>query len=86
MARQEQPRQDGDSLELVSGDRLFDLSATAWLIGQSVRYLNTSDKEGELACKRVVELRRGRKDTVETLVGLSRRVPSADFSLRWSLR
>lgn len=85
MAHQEQSRHRGDSLEVISGDRPFDLSATAWLIGQGVRYLNTSDKEGELAYKRVGELLRDKKDAVETLIGLIRRVPSADVSLRWSL-
>jgi hypothetical protein len=85
MAEQEPLRHRGDSLETFSGERPFDLSATAWLIGQGTRYLNTSDKEGELAYKRVGELLRDKKDSVETLIGLIRRVPSADVSLRWSL-
>jgi HEAT repeat protein len=74
----------GDCLEGVAGDRPFDFSATAWLIGQAVRYLNTADKEGELAYQRVTELLRDRKDVVESLIGMLRHGATGDAPLRWS--
>ena len=75
-----------DRLEVVAGARLFDRSATAWLLGQAVRYLNTADKEGELAYTRVVEvLRRSGTDLVDTVAGLFQQVKAGDTSLRWSL-
>ena len=43
-----------DSLEVNAASRPFDKSATAWLLGQAVRYLNTADKEGDFAYTRVV--------------------------------
>ncbi len=77
---------DSDSLEVIPATRLFDKSATAWLLGQAVRYLNTADKEGELAYTRVVEiLRRCSNDLLETVNGLFRQVKSGDTALRWSL-
>lgn len=76
----------GDSLQGSAGGRPFDMSATAWLLGQGVRYLNTADKEGELAYQRVVELlRRCGKDLNETAVALFRQGRSGDVPLRWSL-
>jgi len=76
----------GDSLEVNPGSRPFDLSATGWLLGQAVRYLNTADKEGEFAYTRVVEVLRGcSKDLVETVGGIFRQVRSGDSSLRWNL-
>jgi hypothetical protein len=75
-----------DSLEVNAGSRPFDISATAWLLGQAVRYLNTADKEGEFAYTRVVEvLRRSSNDLLETLNGLFRQVKSGDTALRWNL-
>jgi hypothetical protein len=51
-----------------------------------VRYLNTADKEGELAYARVVEiLRRCSNDLLEAVSGLFRQVKSGDSSLRWNL-
>ena len=79
-------RGGSDSLEVTATTRLFDKSATAWLLGQAVRYLNTADKEGEFAYTRVVEiLRRGSDDVVETVNGLFRQVKSGDTPLRWNL-
>jgi hypothetical protein len=79
-------RGSGDSLEVNAGNRPFDISATAWLVGQGVRYLNTADKEGELAYLRVVEvLRRCGKDLLETVIGLFRQAKSGDAALRWNL-
>jgi len=79
-------RGGGDSLEVDAGNRPFDISATAWLVGQGVRYLNTADKEGELAYLRVLELlRRCSKDLLETVTGLFRQAKSGDAPLRWSL-
>jgi hypothetical protein len=78
-------RGGSDRLELGGERRSFDHSATAWLIGQGVRYLNTGDKEGELAYQRVVELlRRGADDLLETVAALLRR-QSGDAPLRWCL-
>lgn len=78
-------RDGGDILELIVGDRPFDLSATAWLVGQGVRYLNTADEEGELAYRRVMEVLGGREDAVKTIAQLIQRSQSGDVSLRWSL-
>ena len=79
-------RSGGDCLEVGAGDRPFDGSATAWLVGQGVRYLNAADKEGELAYLRVVELlRRCGEDLSETVIGLFRLAKSGDTPLRWSL-
>jgi hypothetical protein len=76
----------GDSLEVNATSRPFDISATAWLVGQGVRYLNTADKEGELAYARVVELlRHCAKDLLETVVGLIEQAKSGDSPLRWNL-
>jgi hypothetical protein len=87
MSRENQTsRGGGDSLEVSAAIRLFDKSATAWLLGQAVRYLNTADKEGEFAYTRVVELlRRCSNDMVETLNGLFGQVKFGDSSLRWNL-
>jgi hypothetical protein len=75
-----------DNLEAVAAARLFDKSATAWLLGQAVRYLNAADKEGELAYTRLVEiLRRCSNDLLETVKGLFRQVQSGDTALRWNL-
>lgn len=80
------PRSDGDCLEVDVGNRPFDVSATAWLIGQGVRYLNTAGKEGELAYLRIVELlHRCDKDILETVTGLFHQASSGDAPLRWSL-
>jgi hypothetical protein len=79
-------RNGGDCLEVGAGSRPFDGSATAWLVGQGVRYLNTADKEGELAYLRIVELlRHCSKDVLDTVVGLFRQANLGDAPLRWSL-
>jgi hypothetical protein len=87
MSCEQQPaRSGGDCLEVGAGSRPFDVSATAWLVGQGVRYLNTADKEGELAYLRVVELlRRCSQDVLETVAGLFRQANQGDAPLRWSL-
>jgi hypothetical protein len=75
-----------DSLELGAVSRPFDGSATAWLLGQAVRYLNTADKEGEFAYTRVVEvLRRCSHDLLETVQGIFRQAKGGDSTLRWNL-
>jgi hypothetical protein len=75
-----------DSLEVVSAIRLFDKSATAWLLGQAVRYLNAADKEGELSYTRAVEILRNCSDgLLETVKALFRQVKSGDIALRWNL-
>jgi hypothetical protein len=79
-------RDGGDSLEVNGCYRPFDISATAWLIGPGVRFLNTADKEGELAYQRVIEiLRRCDKDLLQTVVELFRNEKSGDAPLRWNL-
>lgn len=76
----------GDSLEGNAGGRPFDSSSTAWLVGQCVRYLNTCDKEGELAYLRLVDVLRGcSKDLLETVIALFRNAQSGDAPLRWNL-
>lgn len=74
-----------DTLDLVVGDRHFDSSATAWLIGQGVRYLHMADPEGELAYQRVVELLRGRDDLTDAIAQVAGRSATDDPMLRWSL-
>jgi len=88
MSCEKQPsRSGGDCLELIdAGNRPFDFSATGWLVGQGVRYLNTVGKEGELAYQRVVELLRNcSKDVPETVAGMFRQANSGDAPLRWRL-
>ena len=76
----------GDCLEIGAENRPFDGSATAWLVGQGVHYLNTAGKEGELAYQRVVEqLRHDSKDVLKTVIALSRQAKSGDAPLRWCL-
>jgi hypothetical protein len=75
----------GDAVEGMPGERIFDLSATGWLVGEGVRYLNTPGKEGELAYKRVTELLRGSKDAGETLINMLQQHGAGDAPLRWSL-
>ena len=81
----QQRKRSSDSFEVVEGERPFDLSATAWLIGQAIHYLHTADEEGNLAYGRVVELLGGRTDVVATVTQMIKRAPLADVSLRWSL-
>lgn len=77
---------DSDRLEVNAGSRYFDRSATAWLLGQAVRYLNTEDKEGEFAYTRVAELlRRCSNDLLENVSGLFQQLKSGDTALRWNL-
>jgi hypothetical protein len=79
-------RSVGDCLEIGAENRPFDASATDWLVGQGVHYLNTADKEGELAYQRVVEqLRHDSKDVLKTVVVLFNQANSGDAPLRWSL-
>lgn len=75
-----------DALELGGETRPFDVSATAWLMGQGVHYLNNADKESELAYQRIVELlRRCGKDIQETSAGLYQQINQGDAALRWNL-
>lgn len=87
MSCNEQTSNDnGDKLECNGEHRPFDWSATAWLIGQGVQYLNTADKEGELAYLRIVELLRccGR-ELLNTVIRLYRQAGVGDAMLRWNL-
>jgi hypothetical protein len=86
MSPEEKERASGsDSVEGMPGERPFDVSATAWLVGEGVRYLNTPSKEGELAYERVAELLRESKDAGETVINLLQQQGSGDAPLRWSL-
>lgn len=83
---EQKTRGDGDTFTINPGKRPFDKSATAWLVGQAVRYLNTSDKEGELSYQRVIELlNRCSGDLHETVTGLLRQSKTSDPMLRWNL-
>ena len=75
----------GDSVEGTPGGRPFDVSATAWLVSEGVRHLNTPGKEGELAYQRVTEMLRETKDAGETVIDLVQQHGSADAPLRWNL-
>jgi hypothetical protein len=74
-----------DSVEGAPAGRPFDVSATASLVGDAVRALNSAGKQGELAYGRVTELLRDRKDSVETLTALLKRYESGEAPLRWNL-
>lgn len=77
---------DSDSLEVKAVVRPFDRSATGWLLGQAVHYLNTADKGGEFEYARVVEvLRRCSGDLLETVNEIFLQVKGGDTSLRWNL-
>lgn len=77
---------DSDSLEVKAAIRPFDKSATAWLLGQAVRYLNTAGKEGEFEYARTVEvLRRCSGDVLETVNSIFLQVKGGDTPLRWNL-
>lgn len=79
-------RTESDSLTASAASRPFDRSATAWLVGQAVRYLNTAGKEGEYEYGRVVEvLRRCSADALEAVAGISAQVQGGDTPLRWNL-
>jgi hypothetical protein len=79
-------RSSGDRLEVDTETRPLDESATAWLVGQGVRHLNSAGKEGELAYLRVVELlRQCADDTMETVTRLFHQASSGDAPFRWSL-
>jgi len=74
-----------DNAAAQPGDRPFDSTALAWLVGEGIRHLHSSDKEGELAFQRVVELLSHSRSSVKTVIELSHRVAREDVSLRWSL-
>ena len=76
----------GDSLAASAANRPFASSATAWLVGQAVRYLNAAGKEGEYEYRRVVEvLHRCSADAVEAIAGIFAQVKGGDTPLRWNL-
>lgn len=76
-----------DRLEAGNHSRPFEGSAAAWLLGQAVRALNTSDKEGEQAYARAVDVLRhcGGSDVLDTVRGLVKQLRGGDSSLRWNL-
>src|SRR5512143_2294297 len=77
---------ESDSLEMKAAIRPFDKSATAWLLSQAVRYLNTAGEEGEFGYTRVVEvLRHCRDDLSATVNGILQQVKGGDTTLRWNL-
>jgi hypothetical protein len=79
-------KRGSDSLEVKAARRPFDLSATAWLLGQAVRYLNTADKAGAFEYTRAVDILRScSRDLTETVRGIFGQVEGGDTTLRWSL-
>lgn len=74
-----------DRLEIESGERHFDRSTTAWLIGEGVRHLHSTAEEGGVAYQRVTELLRDRRDLTEAVTQLSKALGPSDVSLRWTL-
>lgn len=78
-------RGPGDLFEIGPAERHFDRSATSWLAGQAVQYLNASDEEGMLSLTRVSEVLRSRQDTLDTIQQIYKQAPGEDYSLRWSL-
>jgi hypothetical protein len=85
MKSQKQKERLDDDLEIGPGNRTFDLSSTAWLVGQGVRSLEAADDEGKLAYQYVIELLRNRKDATGTIIQLIQNVPLNDVPLRWDL-
>lgn len=82
----EASKDGSDYLEVGSVSRPFDGSATAWLLGQAVRHLNSADKEGEFAYGRVVEvLLRCGGDLLGTVNEIFRQTKGGDTMLRWNL-
>ena len=83
---QQQSSGDSDSLEVKATVYPLDKSATAWLLSQAVRYLNTADKEGEHEYTRVAKvLRRCGGDLIETVTSVFRKMQGGDTTLRWNL-
>jgi hypothetical protein len=82
-----QASNDGsDSLTQGAVSRAFDGSATAWLLSQAARHLNSADKEAERDYKRVIDvIRRCTGDLLETVQGIFRQTSGGDSSLRWNL-
>lgn len=83
--RRSRPRGNGDSVEGLPGDRPFEVSATAWLVGQAIRFLNTAGEEGEVGYERVATLLRNCGDADATMTGLLQIRSSGDACLRWNL-
>ncbi|MFX0574651.1 hypothetical protein [Nocardia nepalensis] len=80
------PVREVDRVNVTNGRRLFDQSATAWLVGQGVRYLNSASEQSELAYGYVTDLlRRCDTDLLETIRELIRAASAGDAPLRWSL-
>lgn len=86
-ALQTEPSRQSDKLEFLGEARPFDRTATAWLFGQGVRYLNSADKEGALAYERVAELLRTcNQDLIKTVDAIVHESQEAgDPMLRWNL-
>jgi hypothetical protein len=77
---------DSDSLEVKATVRPFDRSATGWLLGQAVHYLNSADEGAAFEYARVVEvLRRCSGDLLEAVNEIFLQVKGGDTSLRWNL-
>ncbi len=74
-----------DTLNVESGGRPFDLSATAWLVGQAVTQLNTEGKNGEHQYAQTTRLLRDCKDAKDTIISLVSQTKGADHPMRWSL-
>ena len=77
-----------DHFEVTEGDHPFDLhSFTAWLVGQGIRLLQSTDEQGKRSFRYVIELLSAREDAVRTIIQMAKpkRVSVNDISLRWNL-
>ncbi len=81
------PNENGatDRLALDEGARHFDLTATAWLVGQAVTQLNDAGERGEHHYLHAVSLLRGCDDASATLLQLLSQAPESDPMLHWCL-
>lgn len=77
----------GDALEAKPGERYFDHSADAWLLGRAVDHLHADedDAEGQHNYRRAIELLGRCAAASETVGQVLQRVPARDVPLRWSL-
>jgi len=87
MKNQIDKKRCNDHFEVTEGDHPFDLSSTAWLVGQGVRLLQSVDEQGKGSFRYVIELLSGREDAVGTIIQMARPKgnSSNDIPLRWNL-
>lgn len=74
----------GDCFEAEQGRQWFDVSGTAWLVGEAVRYLNGAEPLDERRYQHTLQLLRERDDATRVLAQLAHET-SEDPTLRWNL-